>query len=60
MRFVARYMPELWADESAVSIPEYAMLLSLLTLGTVAIVGTLTDAVRTFFSSAGDELEAMQ
>jgi len=51
---------KLWHAEEAVSIPEYALLISFLTLGTIAIVTTLTDAIRNFFTDAGNELGSMK
>ena len=59
MNQLARFVDELWTDERAVSIPEFALLLSFLTLGTIAIVTTLTDAINAFFESTAEDMENM-
>ena len=50
---------ELVADERAVSMGEYALLMTFLTLGTITVVGTLTDAISTFFESTASDLGNM-
>jgi len=60
MNYLIRNARDLWRAEAAVSIPEYALLISFLTLGTIAIVTTLTNAIRDFFGDAGDTLGSMK
>jgi Flp pilus assembly pilin Flp len=46
-------------DEHAVSMVEYALLMAFLTLGTITVFNSLTDAISTFFRSTASDLGAM-
>ena len=59
MRYAAKTLRELAADERAVSMAEYAVLMTFLTLGTITVVSVLTDAINTFFRSTASDLGSM-
>ena len=52
-------LAELVSDERAVSMGEYALLMTFLTLGTISIVSALTDAINTFFHATASDLGDM-
>jgi Flp pilus assembly pilin Flp len=60
MPYPAKTLRELAVDERAVSMAEYAVLMSFLTLGTITVVSALTDAISTFFRSTASDLGTMK
>ena len=59
MRYPAKLLMKLAVDEHAVSMAEYALLIAFLTLGTITVFNSLTDAINTFFRSTASDLSAM-
>ena len=60
MRYPAKTLRKLAADEGAVSMAEYAVLMSFLTLGTITVVSALTDAINSFFRATASDIGAMK
>lgn len=59
MQNLRKIVAELAVDERGVSIGEYALLMTFLTLGTISIVSALTNAISDFFRSTASDMGSM-
>ncbi len=50
------FMLRVWKEEEGQDLTEYALLLVLVALGAIAAMGTLSNAIKSTFSSAATNL----
>ncbi len=60
MRLFPGTVSQLWVDENGATMAEYAVLLGLISAGTVAVGRILGDAIIAFFFSTADTMGNMK
>jgi Flp pilus assembly pilin Flp len=58
MRNLTTYLKSFWADESAISSVEYALLLAVIAAGIATMGGQLADAVEGAMKTACNQIKA--
>ena len=54
MRRIRNFLKELWADDSAISSVEYALLLAFIAAGIITAAGLLSNAVENELTNTAD------